>query len=148
MVRGKLSGNEIWKTLLKVRIKDLVPKNGGPWQPGLRWTFLKGWNATTSRAWEDKFFNAILRAWYSVKEGLEQRKPRIVDEWDRQSLCWNPIFKTGTRCLLGMRPCVAWGPFETGVATTLKQWKFFCSGSGEKGCIGSIQGWFHYFYGD
>ena len=46
---------------------------------------------------------------------------------ERQTLCWNPLFKTDSRCLIVMTPCVAWGPFAIGVVTTLKQWNIVCS---------------------
>ena len=70
LVRGLLPGNETWKMILQSRIEGLLPKNGGPWQPCIRWAFLKGGRVSTLKALEDRFLNSILIAWSAVKEGM------------------------------------------------------------------------------
>ena len=127
LVRRLLPGNETWKMILQSRIGGLVPKNGGPWQPCIRWAFLKGGRVSTSKALEDRFLNSVLIAWSAVKEGMQHRKPTTEQEIDRQPLFWNPWFTSWVQSMLGTRTRLSWGPFEAGLARTFRDWKIVCS---------------------
>ena len=104
-----------------------MPKNGGPWQPCIRWAFLKGGRVSTSKALEDRFLNSVLIAWSAVKEGMQHTRPSTEEEIDRQPLFWNPWFTSGVQSMLGTRTRLSWGPFEAGLARTFRDWKIVCS---------------------
>ena len=78
-----------------------------------------------TRKLEDRFFNSLMRAWFSIKDGLGVMSPMADEERNRQPIVWNPLFSVGTHGMLGKRPYLDWGPLDSGPAQTFKDWKDF-----------------------
>ena len=62
IVRGLLPGNEPWKMLLQLRMKEVFPKYGGEWTRSLRWWFIPNFCSHNIVFQNDRFFAAIKRA--------------------------------------------------------------------------------------
>ena len=51
----------------------------------------------------DRFFDAIKGAWWSIKDNLLQVHPTSMDELLHQPLVWNPLFLDAEGSMLGRR---------------------------------------------
>jgi hypothetical protein len=74
LIRGLLPGNAIWKQMLAQRLYRCSPHIGGSWKDSFRWIFVPDMKYVTSRAWEDKFFNSLLKAWVHIQTGLHYNR--------------------------------------------------------------------------
>ena len=70
IVRGLLPGNELWKMFLQLRMKEVFPKTGGEWTRSLRWWFIPNFHSHKIVFQNDRFFAAIKRAWWFIKDNL------------------------------------------------------------------------------
>ena len=81
----------------------------------------------TSRKWEDRFFNSLVRAWKAIREGILYNIPFGQEELVCQPILWKPIYMSAAGRLVGMRSHLAWGSLAHGPARTIGSWISFCA---------------------
>ena len=125
LIRGLLPGHAVWKQMLAQRLYRCSPHTGGSWKDSLRWIFVPDTKYVTSRAWEDKFFNSLLRAWAHIKTGLHQVLPTCEEEYLQQHLVWNPIVHLSSGHMLGARPRLDWAKLDENFGASVDTWRLF-----------------------
>ena len=106
-------------------MKEVFPKYGGEWTRSLRWWFIPNFHLHIIVFENDKFFAAIKRAWWSMKDNLQQVLHNSMDEWLHQPLIWNPLFLDDEGSMLGRRVRLNWAQVDSSSGASLSKWRRF-----------------------
>ena len=87
-----------------------------------RWWFIPNFHSHKIVFQNDRFFVAIKRAWWSIKDNLLQVHPTSMDEWLHQPLVWNPLFLDDEGSMLGRRVRLNWAQVDSSFASSLSNW--------------------------
>ena len=144
VVRGFMPGNELWKKLWLLSLRNIKPTIGGQWQDSFRWLFNFDFPIKAHNVGSMRFFTGILRAWKDIREALLFQLPTTEAQFLRQPLLWNPLFTNSSGCILGIRPHLSWGKMDSGPATSVAAWERFqmLSEDGKKQFLLSLRGGF------
>ena len=111
--------------LLYLRMKEVFPKTGVEWTRSLRWWFIPNFHSHKIVFQYDRFSVAIKRAWWSIKDNLQQVRPTSMDEWLHQPLVWNPLFLDVEGSMLGRRVRLNWVQVDSSFVSSLSNWQQF-----------------------
>ena len=85
IICGIFPRNEPRKDFLRQALTQCIPPLRGDWQPSYRFICMQ----IGVRMSSSSFMSSRMRVWLSMRRGFIQRRPELIEEFERQPLIWN-----------------------------------------------------------